>query len=79
MDACVGSASTSAALDRWHTYRLHGYRYTRQHGISAEACNSAVIKHLNRFLGCNYVTQYERICELYVAYIHTCIKGNEET
>jgi len=24
MDACVGSASASAALDRWRTYRLHG-------------------------------------------------------
>jgi len=26
MDACVGSASASVALDRWHTYRLHGGR-----------------------------------------------------
>jgi len=26
MDACVGSASASAALDKWRTYRLHGCR-----------------------------------------------------
>jgi len=26
MDACVGSASVSAAFDRWRTYRLHGDR-----------------------------------------------------
>jgi len=26
MDACVGSASASATLDRWRTYRLHGDR-----------------------------------------------------
>jgi len=26
MDACVGSASASAVLDRWCTYRLHGDR-----------------------------------------------------
>jgi len=50
MDACVGSASASAALDRWRTYRSHRDRQTRQYEISAEACNTAVIKHLSRFL-----------------------------
>jgi len=24
MNACVGSASASSALDRWRVYRLHG-------------------------------------------------------
>jgi len=42
MDTCVGSALASAALNRWRTYHLHGDRSTRQHGISAEACSTAV-------------------------------------
>jgi len=54
-----------------------GYLGTRQHRISAEACNTVTIKHLNRFFGYNYVTNITRF-ENFVSRISTPeLKANE--